>query len=106
MLDLYIKMDGASRNKLPAQPVVDLYAKLIAFGIRAAELFKSPPRKLFALLTDEKILAALFDLAVIRHSLLTQIDPLITEVKAADDRVSKLIWMGYMSFAFEVQNSA
>jgi hypothetical protein len=39
-----------------------------------------------------------------RHSLLTDVDRLITEVKAADDRVSKLIWMEYMSFAFEVQN--
>ena len=58
MLDLYIKMSEASRNKLPTQPVVDLYAKLIAFGIRAAELFKSPPRKPFTLSTDEKILAA------------------------------------------------
>ena len=105
MLDLYMKMDGASRNKLPAQPVVDLYAKLITLGIRAAELFKSPPRKLFSLSTDEKILAA-FDLAVIRHNLLTDIDPLITEVKAADDRVSKLIWLEYVSFAFDVQNGA
>ena len=105
MLDLYIKMDGASRIKLPAQPVVDLYAKLIAFGKRAAELFKSSLRKLFALSSDGKI-STEFDLTVIRRSLLMHIDPLITEVKAADDRVSKLIWMEYMSFAFEVQNGA
>jgi hypothetical protein len=54
MLDLYIKIDGASRNKLPAQPVVDLYAKLIAFGIKAAKLFDPSSRKPFALLSDEK----------------------------------------------------
>ena len=105
MLDLYMKIDRASRSKLPAQPVVDLYAKLIAFGIRAAELFKSSPRKLFSLSTDEKKSEAC-DLAVIRHTLLTDIDPLITEVKAADDCVSKLIWLEYVSFAFDVQNGA
>jgi hypothetical protein len=41
-----------------------------------------------------------------QHSLLTDIDRLIAEVKAADDRVSKLIWTEYMSFAFEVQDGA
>ena len=76
--------------------MVDLYAKFIAFGVRAAELFKSP-----TLIRQENLAA--FDLAVIRRSLLTHIDPLI---KAADDRVSKLIEMEYMSFAFEVQNGA
>jgi hypothetical protein len=54
MLELYIKMDGASRIKLPAQPLIDLYAKLIAFGIKAAKLFEPSSRKLLALSSDEK----------------------------------------------------
>jgi hypothetical protein len=54
MLDLYIKLDGASRVKLPAQHVIDLYAKLIAFGIKAAKLFNLPSGKLFAISSDEK----------------------------------------------------
>jgi hypothetical protein len=53
MLHLYIKMDGASQRRLPAQPVVDLYAKLIAFGIKAAKLFNPSSRKLFAPSTDK-----------------------------------------------------
>jgi hypothetical protein len=49
MLDLYIRMGGASQIKLPAQPVVDLYAKLLAFGMKAAKLFNPHSRKPFAL---------------------------------------------------------
>ena len=58
MLELFIKLDGASRNKLPVQPVVDLYAKIIAFGIKVAKLFDPSSRKLFALSSDRKISAA------------------------------------------------
>jgi len=59
MLDLYINIGGMSRNKLPAQPVVDLYAKLIAFGMKAAKVFKSGKWPGFALSSDENSMGQL-----------------------------------------------
>jgi hypothetical protein len=45
----YIEIYGESRMMLLEKPLVDLYAKLITFGIQAAKLFdtSTPTRKLF-----------------------------------------------------------
>jgi hypothetical protein len=45
VLDVYVQIFGASRIRLLENPLVDLYAMLITFGIEAAKLFDKPVRR-------------------------------------------------------------
>jgi hypothetical protein len=44
-LDIYVEIFGASRISLLEEPLVDLYATLITFGIEVAKLSDKPVRR-------------------------------------------------------------